>query len=85
MKPITLKQKFTAMKKNIHFTHSRFLSGLATAALAIFMFLPGLGWGQTQLAAWTFDATAAAPSTPSSVAANLERQSGTATLYAEGK
>jgi hypothetical protein len=40
--------------------------------------------GQTQLGAWTFDATPAAPNTPSSVAANLGAQSGTATLYADG-
>ena len=46
MKPLTLKQNFTAMKKNIHFTRSRFLSGLAISALAIFMILPGKGWGQ---------------------------------------
>ena len=41
-------------------------------------------WGQTQLAAWTFDATVGSPSTPTSVAANLGTQSGTATLYADG-
>ena len=29
------------------------------------------GWGQVQLAAWTFDATPAAPLTPTSIAANL--------------
>lgn len=39
---------------------------------------------QTQLAAWTFDATAAAPSTPATVTANLGSQNGTATLYANG-
>ena len=39
---------------------------------------------QTQLAAWTFDATAVAPNTPTTVAANLGPQSGTATLYANG-
>lgn len=39
---------------------------------------------QTQLAAWTFDATAAAPNTPTTVAANLGAQAGTATLYANG-
>ncbi|RYZ16162.1 MAG: hypothetical protein EOP49_52080, partial [Sphingobacteriales bacterium] len=39
---------------------------------------------QTQLAAWTFDATATSPSTPTSVTANLGAQSGTATLFANG-
>ncbi|MFZ4549322.1 MAG: dockerin type I domain-containing protein, partial [Bacteroidales bacterium] len=36
------------------------------------------------LAAWTFDATAAAPNTPTSVAANYGSQSATAMLYANG-
>jgi hypothetical protein len=40
--------------------------------------------GQTQLAGWTFDTTAAAPSTPSSVSANLGTQSGSAFVYADG-
>ena len=39
---------------------------------------------QTQLAAWTFDATAGTPNTPTSVTANLGAQMGTATLYANG-
>ncbi|GGC78534.1 hypothetical protein GCM10011508_02490 [Flavobacterium lutivivi] len=40
--------------------------------------------GQTQLAGWTFDTTSAAPSTPSSVSANLGTQSGSAFVYADG-
>ena len=36
------------------------------------------------LAAWTFDATSAAPNTPTSVAANIGTQSATAMLYADG-
>ena len=39
---------------------------------------------QTQLAAWTFDSTPAAPNTPTSLTANLGAQSGTAILYANG-
>ena len=50
----------------------------------ILLGLVGQSWGQTNLAAWTFDATAASPSTPTSVAANLGTQSGVATLYADG-
>ena len=56
-------------------------------SLLILLFALGVsywGWGQTQLAAWTFDATPAAPNTPSSVAANLGTQSGTAFIYADG-
>lgn len=43
-------------------------------------------FGQTQLAAWTFEtaSTPAAPATPSSVAANLGTQTGTAFIYADG-
>ncbi len=67
------------MKNKIHFTCS-----LALVAFIVLLMIPGLGWGQTQLAAWTFDATPAAPNTPSSVAANLGTQSGTATIYADG-
>jgi hypothetical protein len=67
------------MKNKLRFTRS-----LTLVAIVALMMMPGLGWGQTQLAVWTFDATAAAPSTPSSVAANLGAQSGTATLYADG-
>jgi len=36
------------------------------------------------IAAWTFDATSAAPNTPTSVAANYGSQSATAMLYADG-
>jgi hypothetical protein len=36
------------------------------------------------LAAWTFDATPGAPNTPTSVAANLGLQAGSAVLYADG-
>ena len=39
---------------------------------------------QTQLAAWTFDSTPAAPNTPTSFTANLGAQSGSAILYANG-
>jgi len=39
---------------------------------------------QTQLAAWTFDSTPAAPNTPTSFNANLGAQSGSAILYANG-
>ncbi len=39
---------------------------------------------QTQLAAWTFDSTPAAPNTPTSLNANLGAQSGSAILYANG-
>ena len=67
------------MKNKLLFTRN-----LALVAIVLLMMMPGLGWGQTQIAAWTFDATAAAPSTPSSVAANLGAQLGTATLYADG-
>ena len=43
-----------------------------------------LSYSQTQLAAWTFDNTPAAPNTPTSITANLGAQSGTAALYADG-
>lgn len=39
---------------------------------------------EAQVAGWTFDATPAAPGTPTSVTANLGTQAGTATLYADG-
>jgi autotransporter-associated beta strand protein len=51
MKTITLKQKFIAMKKNIHFTRS-----LAIAVLSIFLLIPGLGWGQLY---WNINGTSA--------------------------
>ncbi|MCK9203266.1 MAG: chitobiase/beta-hexosaminidase C-terminal domain-containing protein [Bacteroidales bacterium] len=41
------------------------------------------GWGQTMLAAWTFDVTPAAPNTPTVITANLGTQL-TSTLYADG-
>ena len=43
-----------------------------------------IGFGQTQLAAWTFDTTATAPGTPNTVAANLGLQSGVASIFANG-
>lgn len=52
---------------------------------AMMMAMGGV-FGQTQLAAWTFEtaSTPAAPGTPSSVAANLGTQTGTAFIYADG-
>jgi len=40
--------------------------------------------GQTQLAAWSFPTTTAAPNTPTSFAAEFGTQSGTAMMYANG-
>lgn len=53
--------------------------------IAMMMAVSG-AFGQTQLAAWTFEtaSTPAAPATPSSVAANLGTQTGTAFIYADG-
>jgi hypothetical protein len=63
----TLKQKFTAMIKNIHFSRS-----LAIAALAIFMLMPGLGWGQL-----LGDYRSSATSVDLNVLANWETYDGT--------
>ncbi|HCQ11844.1 hypothetical protein [Flavobacterium sp.] len=52
--------------------------------LAIFGFNAQVSFGQTQLAAWTFDSTSAAPNTPNSVTANLGTQVGVAAIYANG-
>lgn len=56
----------------------------ALFAIITLLLMPGIGWGQTQLAAWTFDAILAAPNTLTSVPANLGTQTGTAMLYADG-
>jgi hypothetical protein len=56
-------------------------------SLLILLFALGVsywGWGQTQLAAWTFDATPAAPNTPTIVSANLGIQAGEANIYSDG-
>ena len=66
------------MKVNLHKSYFRFVFAL------IILLLNNKVIGQTQLAGWTFDSTAAAPSTPSSVSANLGTQSGTAFIYADG-
>lgn len=54
--------------------------------LALFVMVMGMGvsWGQTLVAAWTFDSTADVPSTPSSLAANLGALAATSYLYADG-
>lgn len=61
---------------------SKFIVWSSLVLLAFFMISSNVSFGQ--VAAWTFDATAAAPSTPNSLTANLGTQSGTATLYADG-
>lgn len=63
------------------------LAGLRFAIAALFMFASFVSLravAQTQLAAWSFPTTSAAPSTPTSFAADFGSQSGTATLYADG-
>lgn len=58
---------------------------LAIIALILSNTITGLSVnGQTQVAAWTFDATAAAPNTPKVVTANLGSQASTASIYADG-
>lgn len=54
--------------------------------LAMFVMVMGMevSWGQTLVAAWTFDSTADVPSTPSSLAANLGALAATSYLYADG-
>jgi len=61
---------------------SRLITLVSFALFALFMTSSNVSLGQ--VAAWTFDATAAAPSTPNSLTANLGTQAGTATLYADG-
>ncbi|MDP1622334.1 MAG: T9SS type A sorting domain-containing protein [Bacteroidales bacterium] len=55
----------------------KILPAAPTANVTTLAFVP-------PVAAWTFDATAPAPDTPTSVSANFGNQSGTAMLYADG-
>lgn len=52
-------------------------------ALALLMW-SNLGWGQVNIASWSFDALTAAPGTTNVIAADYGEQSGTAFVYLDG-
>jgi hypothetical protein len=59
-------------------------SALRSVIIALLLLVTFSGMSQTDLAAWTFDILPGNPVTPTSLAANLGPQSGTAFLYADG-
>lgn len=58
---------------------------LRTTLIAATMLLwSGVGWGQINIASWSFDALTAAPGTSNVIAADYGEQSGTAYVYLDG-